>query len=41
MEVEQPNTADQQDQGVNQPPAEEQLNQVPNQPLGTPTEGPI
>ena len=41
MEVEQPNPTDQQDQGVNQPPAEEQLNQVPNQPLDAPTEDQI
>ena len=41
MEVEQPSPTDQQDQGVNQPPAEEQLNQVPNQPLGAPVEEPI
>ena len=41
MEVEQPNPADEQNQGVNQPPAEEQPNQVPNQPLDAPTEEPI
>ena len=41
MEVEQPNPTDQQDQGVNQLPAEEQPNQVPNQPLDAPTDGPM
>ena len=41
VEVGQPNPSDQQDQGVNQPPAVEQPNQVPNQPLDAPAEGPI
>ena len=45
MEVDQPNPADQQDQGINQPPAVElpnqKPNQVPNQPLDAPVEEPI
>ena len=45
MEVDQPSPTNQQDQGANQPPAEEQPNQEPNQvsnqTLDAPTEEPI
>ena len=40
MEVDQPNPTDQQDQGANQPPAQEQPNQEPNQVPNQPTEEP-